>query len=216
VLAGVIAQGVLGGLRVLRDQRDLAFVHGSFAALILALMAAVAVVTSVGWRDATAESPKGLQRLRLVALFACVCVFAQYVLGGLLRHQGRVLYEHVGFAFVTALVVVWLAISAAASGNAWLRGPAAAAALLVVSQLILGAGAWVTKFGFGDQVAVYGSLSQDIMRTSHVLCGALLFMTTVVLTIRIARLAWVSSRTFVERPQVTTFDGSLPLPRGAQ
>src|SRR5262249_22259320 len=151
---------------------------------------------------------KGLRRLCLVAIFACACVFAQYVLGGLLRHEGRVLYEHVGFAFVTALVVVWLAISAAASGNAWLRGPAAAVALLVVSQLILGAGAWVTKFGFGDHVAVYGSLSQDIMRTSHVLCGALLFMTTVVLTIRIARLAWVSSGKIFDRPAATTFDGS--------
>ena len=215
VLAGVIAQGVLGGLRVLRDQRDLAFVHGSFAALILALMACVAVVTSRGWYAAAPGSSTGLRSLRITAFIACACVFAQYVLGGLLRHEGRVLYEHVGFAFVTALAVVWLAISAAAAGNAWLRGPALAAALLVVLQLLLGAGAWVTKFGFGDHVAVYGSLSQDVFRTSHVLCGALLFMTTVVLSLRIARLYGVNAsgtRSIAAGP----FDASLPLAGGAR
>lgn len=216
VLLGVIAQGLLGGLRVLRDQRELAFVHGSFAALILALMAGVAVVTSAGWREAASESRQGLRRLRLVAYIACACVFAQYVLGGLLRHQGRVLYEHVGFAFVTALVVVWLAISAASSGNNWLRGPAAAAALLVVSQLVLGAAAWVTKFGWGEHVAVYGSLSQDVFRTGHVLCGALLFMTTVVLAVRILRLDGVSSGKLMDRSPNPRFDASLPLAGGAR
>src|SRR6478672_8800440 len=44
VLTAVVAQGILGGQRVLLDERRLAFVHGSFAALVLALMATVAVV----------------------------------------------------------------------------------------------------------------------------------------------------------------------------
>ena len=48
-------------------------------------------------------------------------------------------------------------------------------------------------FGFDGYVAVYGSLLQDAERTSHVLCGMLLFVTTVVVTIRIARLLWLSS-----------------------
>jgi len=33
--------------------------------------------------------------------------------GGLLRHRGMVLFEHLGFAFVAAIMVVWLAMSAA-------------------------------------------------------------------------------------------------------
>ena len=36
------------------------------------------------------------------------------------------------------------------------------------------------------------ALVQDVVRTSHVLCGMLLFVTTVVLTVRIARLLWLS------------------------
>jgi hypothetical protein len=106
-----------------------------------------------------------------------------------------VLYEHLGFAFVVALMTIWLAMTAASSGIAWLRGPAALLALLTIAQLGLGAGAWVTKFGFGGYVAVYGSLVQDVVRTSHVLCGMLLFVTSVVLAIRIARLQWLSHGT---------------------
>src|SRR5579863_38835 len=43
---------------------------------------------------------------------------------------------------------------------------------------------------FNGSVAVYGPLLQDVVRTSDVLCGMLLFVTTVVLTVRFARLHW--------------------------
>jgi cytochrome c oxidase assembly protein subunit 15 len=209
VLVAVITQGILGGQRVLLDQRGLAFVHGSFAALVLALMASVAVITSRNWnmtpfsRDETSEIPAskmkgpksempGPRRLQLLALCTCGCVFIQYILGGLLRHQGKVLFEHLGFAIVAAVMVIWLAMAAVASGSAWLRGPAISLAALTIMQLALGAGAWITKFGFDDYVAVYGSLEQVTMRTAHVLCGMLLFATCVVLTVRIARLQRLS------------------------
>jgi cytochrome c oxidase assembly protein subunit 15 len=217
ILAAVVAQGILGGQRVLLDARGLAFVHGSFAALVLALMAGVAVVTSAGWRSVgstTTHRPSG--GLQFLAITASICVFVQYMLGGLLRHRGMVLYEHVGFAFVAAILVVWLAMSAAASGIAWLRQPAAGIALLTIVQLALGAGAWVTKFGFGGYVAVYGSLVQDVMRTSHVLCGMALFVTTVVLTVRIARLRWLLPAAAGNDLPATPFDASLPLAGGAR
>jgi cytochrome c oxidase assembly protein subunit 15 len=195
VLSSVLAQGILGGQRVLLDQRGLAFLHGSFAALVLALMVSVAVVTSSAWHcTSIQEVRQPPARLGLLALATCGCVFAQYVLGGLLRHQGMALHAHLGFALVTTLMVVWFAMSAAASGIPWLRAPAGFLALLTIVQLALGAGAWVTKFGFEGYVAIYGSLLQDVLRTSHVLCGMLLFVTTVVLTVRIARLLWLSSK----------------------
>jgi cytochrome c oxidase assembly protein subunit 15 len=192
VLVAVISQGILGGQRVLLDERGLAFVHGSFAALVLALMASVAVVTSRNWHVMT-PCHASLTRLKALALVTCGCVFIQYVLGGLLRHQGRVLFEHLGFAFVAASMVIWLAMAATASGNAWLRRPAICLAVLTIGQLALGAGAWITKYGFDGRVAVYGSLEQDVTRTAHVLCGMLLFVTSVVLTVRIARLQRLSS-----------------------
>lgn len=217
ILAAVIAQGILGGQRVLLDQRGLAFVHGSFAALVLALMAGLAVVTSRTWHEITARDNRpGLARLRFLALATCLFVFVQYVLGGLLRHRGMALYEHVGFAFVAALMTVWLAISAAGSGAQWLRAPAAGLAVLTIAQLALGAGAWVTKFGFGGYVAVYGSPIQDTMRTAHVLCGMLLFVTAVVLTVRVARLHSLSAGLSRSDAGTRTFDAPLPLPGGAR
>jgi cytochrome c oxidase assembly protein subunit 15 len=217
VLAAVIAQGILGGQRVLLDARGLAFVHGSFAALVMALMASLAVVTSQAWLRVTAvPSRRGLGGLRTLAYATCACVFMQYVLGGLVRHRGMALYEHVGFAFVAALLVIWLAMLTVASGCSWLRRPASVLALLVIVQLGLGAGAWITKFGFGGYVAVYGSLLQDVMRTAHVLCGMLLFVTTVVLTVRIARVHRISSGSAGSQFTKPIFEAGLPLPGGAR
>lgn len=189
VLGGVIVQGVLGGQRVLLESRGLAFIHGSFAALVFALMAVVALVTSRGWFHPPQPSkPESLSRVRLLGQATCVTIFVQYVLGGLLRHQGMALMEHLGFAFVAALLAICLAMAAVNGDEKWLKAPAVCLGLLVFVQLALGAGAWVTKFGLGDQVAVYGSPSQIAFRTAHVLGGMLLFMTAVVLTVRISRL----------------------------
>lgn len=191
-LLSVIAQGLLGGQRVRLDARGLAFVHGSFAALVFGLLAGIAVVTSRRWRDAAAiGSSRSLAPLRVLAIATAACVFTQYVLGGLLRHQGLAPRQHVGFAFVAALMVVWLALAAMASGIDWFRTPAAILAVTTLVQLGLGAGAWFTKFGLGDQVAVVGSPLQVVLRTSHVLVGMLLFATTVVLAVRIGRVQWL-------------------------
>lgn len=216
VLMAVIAQGILGGQRVLLDQRGLAFLHGSFAALVLALMASLALVTSRGWFAASARDVRRpLGRLRLLALATCCSVFVQYLLGGLLRHRGMALHEHLGFAFVAALMVVWLAMSAAASGIAWLRVPASVLALLTIVQLALGAGAWVTRFGFGGHVAVVGSVEQIVMRTSHVVCGMSLFVATVILTVRIARLQRLSQVSANREFSAEGFPAPVTLAGGA-
>ncbi|MGQ0634671.1 MAG: COX15/CtaA family protein [Planctomycetaceae bacterium] len=196
VLLAVVAQGLLGGQRVRLDARGLAFVHGSFAALVFGLMAAVAVVTSRAWREARpATRVASANRLRALSIVTVLCLFVQYVLGGLVRHRGMALHEHLGFAFVAALFTVWLSLAAMASAARWLQAPAAALAGLTIVQLALGAGAWVTRFGFGDYVAVYRSNVQIAFRTAHVLTGMLLFASAVVLTVRIMRVAWLQKTT---------------------
>src|SRR5260370_34635169 len=113
-------------------------------------------------------------------------------------------------------MVIWLAMAAAACGSAWLRGPAIGLAVLTIVQLALGAGAWITKFGFDDYVAVYGSLEQVVLRTAHVMCGMLLFATCVVLTLRIARLQRLSSGNAGSSVDNASVDLSLPLTGGAR
>lgn len=216
-LLAIVAQGVLGGQRVLLDARGLAFIHGSFAALVFGLLAGIAVVASHGWVSPEVPSRNApLSRLRALAIATCLCVFTQYVLGGLLRHQGKALHEHLGFAFIAAGLVIWLAMTAAASGIAWLRVPAGLLATGVLVQLALGAGAWVTKFGFGEYVATYGSPLQVAVRTAHVLTGMLLFAATVVMTLRVSRLHWIGSAGSRLNPANEQLPGAFPFAGGAR
>src|SRR5205085_7040826 len=99
---------------------------------------------------------------------------------------------------------------AAACGVAWVRAPALLLALLTIVQLALGAGAWITRFGFEGYVAVYGSALQVTMRTSHVLCGMLLFVMTVLTAVRAARLRWLAAHGGRSALPPTAFSASLP------
>src|SRR5688500_15949276 len=90
VLGAVIFQGVLGGLRVLLVELDLAVVHACFAQAFFCLAALTSVVTSRWWLDAPdlsrdADATAG-RRLILVCVFATVIIFAQLVVGALMRH----------------------------------------------------------------------------------------------------------------------------------
>ena len=89
VLGAVIFQGVLGGLRVVLVELDLAVVHACFAQAFFCLAALSAVVTSRWWVDAedrSAESSgRKLFRLAAVAVFS---VYLQLVIGALMRHYG--------------------------------------------------------------------------------------------------------------------------------
>jgi cytochrome c oxidase assembly protein subunit 15 len=208
-LLSVIGQGLLGGQRVLLDARGLAFVHGSCAALVFGLLSAIAVVTSRRWFEQEA-APAGdaLRRLRVLSYVTTACVFVQYVLGGLLRHQGKALHEHLGFAFIAAAMMLLLAFAALGSGRRWFRFPATVLLVGTVLQLILGAGAWVTRFGFGDFVAVYGSHAQIAFRTSHVLAGMMLFASCIVMAVRVTRQDHAERRAMPVTPNPTG------MPRG--
>ena len=217
VLLTVIVQGLLGGFRVLRNAEDLALIHGSGAALVFGLTVGVAVVTSRGWRQPfSGGDTASLPRLRILSVATTICVATQYVLGGYLRHKGMLLYEHLGFAFLAASMMIWLAMSVAASGLVWLRGPASVLALLTIAQLALGAGAWVTKFGFGGDVAVRGSPLAVTTSSLHVLVGALLFGTCVALVTRISRLQCFVNGHDSDRMQACPSEASLPLAGGAR
>src|SRR5687767_1952176 len=92
VLAAVIVQGVLGGLRVVMVQLDLAIVHACFAQAFFCLTALLCVVTSRWWIEAQdrSTSPIGSNGRRLVACgVACLfAVYAQLVVGATMRHYG--------------------------------------------------------------------------------------------------------------------------------
>src|SRR5690606_24998958 len=128
ILLGVILQGLLGGARVLADERLLAMLHGSLAAIVFSMMAAFAQVTSPGWRAAADQPPPGrdLRPLRAWALLLPAAILFQYMLGGLLRHLGMALHEHIGMAVLVLLLAVSTSIRAMRSGHSWIRSGALA------------------------------------------------------------------------------------------
>lgn len=96
VLAAVIFQGVLGGLRVVLVKLDLAIVHACFAQAFFCLTGSVCVVTSRWWIDfqgGMGFQPilHGLQSratLFRTAAITCIIIYVQLIAGAVMRHEG--------------------------------------------------------------------------------------------------------------------------------
>src|SRR2546425_964755 len=86
-VAVVLAQGVLGGLRVVLLEDALAILHGSLAPAFFALLAAIALLTAPRGRVAGARVEPALKGLTVLA---AALVYVQIVAGALLTHAGRI------------------------------------------------------------------------------------------------------------------------------
>jgi cytochrome c oxidase assembly protein subunit 15 len=167
----VVFQGVLGGLRVLLDERTLAMLHGCTGPLFFALAVAIAVFTTEHWRatnaallhtgnSGTSSSPLASSRashVRRLAVVTCLLVYLQLVLGAVLRHVPVVsepatfalaVRFHLLMAAVLTLHVLLLAWSATRHCRQirWLHRLVLALGGLLVIQLALGAATWIVKF----------------------------------------------------------------------
>jgi cytochrome c oxidase assembly protein subunit 15 len=91
VLAGVIGQGVLGGLRVLRVDLDLAILHGIVAQLFFCLATLAIVVTSRWWERVVPlarEIPQALaRRVAVCGGVTVLLILTQLVIGAVMRHN---------------------------------------------------------------------------------------------------------------------------------
>ena len=198
VLGLVCVQGWLGGQRVQLDLRGLAMLHGLFAAWVFAVMFSVALMTSKGWFEAeNFQVDEWSLSTGMSAVVAVVAIQLQSVLGGLLRHRGMALYEHLGMAFLVLLAVMWVGVGAYCSGVRWLRGNASWLAVAVVLQMALGLLTLVAKYGtgLGDNVALQNSMFQILSRTSHTVLGMFVWMLSVTYLLRVCRVMWVRHQT---------------------
>ena len=85
----VVAQGILGGLRVTEINPNLGLIHGAVAQLFLILICGIALVTSGWWHRVSVGREQGVCYGRLQgAIIAVIClVFVQLLLGATMRHQ---------------------------------------------------------------------------------------------------------------------------------
>jgi cytochrome c oxidase assembly protein subunit 15 len=204
-LLGVCLQGLFGGLRVTEHARwglEFRIVHGSFAPVVLGLLTAVAVFTSPAWLAGSAAAPADVARLRRGSLLVLGAVYAQVVLGVLLRHTYHPLAQraHLLVAFAAAVGVAWLARSAwsAAGRDRPLRVAAVALACVLGLQVALGVEAWMTQLSHFTVPEMLPVTAQRVaVRTAHVLGGALLLAVTLCVALLARREAVSAARASV-------------------
>jgi cytochrome c oxidase assembly protein subunit 15 len=188
-VVAVIVQGILGGMRVVLQEHDLALVHGCVAQAFLALMVTLAVVTSAGWHSASRRQPlRAATSFAILARVSVPLVFGQLVLGAMLTHTGGELAWHVAFAGLVTCTVVLLARRAFLEGaeHPELRRPALLLLMLLVIQLGLGLGAYAWRFATLS-VSVPAEVGLAVLAL-HRLTGAALWATVVGLALRVLRL----------------------------
>jgi cytochrome c oxidase assembly protein subunit 15 len=88
-LAGVILQGILGGLRVTMMKDEIGIFHACVAQAFLGLLVFIALVTTNFWRTFVAQTT-GLQRFdrnKLLAFAVTIAIYVQLALGATMRHE---------------------------------------------------------------------------------------------------------------------------------
>ena len=214
-LAGVIAQGLLGGLTVkLLLPLAVSAAHATLAQLFFCTTVSLAVFTSRSWIEAAPiGEEKGTVPVRYLCTAALITIFLQLILGATLRHSAtwdkqlptELILAHVGGAFAVALILggAGMTVLRRYKGNAFLTRPATLALSLLAVQLCLGLAAYLVRAASpNDPQPLNPMISVTV---AHVACGALVFATTIVLTLR-AHKVLSDSDTAVElaaRPQMS-------------
>jgi heme a synthase len=194
-LLAVIAQGLLGGLTVkLMLPLPVSAAHATLAQLFFCTTVSLAVFTSKSWREARALSPeqKGMLPLRYLCTAALLTIFLQLIIGATLRHSAtwdqhlpnELILAHIGgaFAVVVALGSATLTVLRRHNGKSFLTRPATLALTLLVVQLSLGVAAYITRLRSPHDPQPLNPMVG--ITVAHVACGALVFATTIILTLR--------------------------------
>jgi cytochrome c oxidase assembly protein subunit 15 len=187
-LGAVIVQGTLGGLRVTLLAQTLAIIHACFAQAFFALTASLVLFTSAEWRtpivqQATADAGR-VQRL---ALITTGLIYVQLIFGAILRHRGEAEVFHIVGALIVTIHVTLLTARIVWNYSSFpvLMKTARVLGSLLVIQLLLGIGAYLGKFTqSGASLHPYVVL----LATTHVVVGALMLVTCLILMLRSYRL----------------------------
>jgi len=210
LLIGVVAQGLLGGMRVVRDERVLALLHGCVGPLFFSGCAGMVAVTSPSWnsdRRETLGNGGAGSRVAGMAVLTAVFAYLQLGLGTVVRHSPFMIsenaesffrlavYGHVAMALVVILQSTRLA--AASWGHRETGKLAIGLSCLAWSQVLLGSSSWVVKYGMPtwllQLVGETGHFNRaaDVFSaaivTAHGAVGALIIALSVVIALRAGR-----------------------------
>src|SRR5947199_1925411 len=210
-LAGVVAQGLLGGLTVkLNLPLAVSAAHATLAQLFFLTTVSIAVFTSRSWMapGVSINEGHGAVSMRALCVVALAAILAQLVLGATLRHSATwdqplptpLLLAHVGGAVVVTLILGVTVMTSLLRyrEEKYLVRPALLAGVLLAVQLFLGLAAYITRAASPNDPQPLNPMI--FVTVSHVACGALVFATTIVLTLRLFRVLRVERQTYVLAP----------------
>lgn len=208
-VAGVIFQGVLGGLTVLNYLPPaISTAHATIGQTMFCVLAAIAVFTSRSWLEEPeqkimpADSRKLIRHLWMLIGF----IYLQLILGAAFRHVWTkwgppgsnhwpvhkivhaFLYPHIVNALLVAALVVYVTLTALIrhADIPKLRRPAITLLLLLILQLLLGVSAYIVRVVQGIN-EVQPTLGLVAVTVTHLGVGALMLALAVVLTIQAYR-----------------------------
>jgi cytochrome c oxidase assembly protein subunit 15 len=195
-LLAVIAQGLLGGLTVkLMLPLAVSTAHATLAQLFFCTTVSLAVFTSRSWMEARPiPEVKGSLSLNYLCSTALVTIFLQLILGATLRHSAtwdKHLPTELILAHIGGAVTVTIGLGSAAIAtlrrykDEFLTRPAMVALSLLGVQLCLGVAAFMTRLASPSDPQPLNPMIG--ITVAHVACGALVFVSTIVLTLRTYR-----------------------------
>jgi len=228
-LGVVVAQGVLGGLTVLFFLPPaISTAHAGLAEIFFCLTVAIALFTSPGWK-AGYETPSAAPAdARAIATVTTIVIYAQILIGATMRHTGAGLaipdfplmfgglvpdrwdpkiavhFAHRVGALVVMLAVVGTLVTVLTRqrGRRDLLVPALLLDGLVAVQITLGA---LTVLSRRD----------PWINSVHVVCGALVLTTSLVLTLRTWRARLAGQDLQPQRARATQREFASAVPAGS-
>jgi len=202
-LGTVIAQGILGGLTVLFYLPPaISTAHATLAQTFFCIMVSIAFFTSKSWveKPALVVRMDARPQLTTIAMLTVAAVWLQLVMGAAFRHSGIRLLPHIVGATLVFCMVSWLTITTLRRHRATvqLARPAAFLLALLMLQITLGLASYITRV-LWSQGASSPLASMVVATVAHVACGALVLVTSVILTVQIHRHLDLSSAPDVVR-----------------
>ena len=208
-VGGVLIQGILGGLTVLNFLPPaISTAHATVGQTMFCVLAAIAVFTSRSWLDEPKEkiTLKDARPLLRHCWMLIGFLYLQLILGAAFRHVWTkwgptgsnhwpvhkiihsFLYPHILNALLVTGLVLYVSLRTLTkhSGIRQLRRPALWMLLLLIAQLMLGVGAYVVRVVQGVNEA-QPTMSLVVVTVTHLAVGALILLSTVVLTIQAYR-----------------------------
>ena len=181
----VVAQAVLGGIRVLEGHAAIsATAHAILAQIFFITLVSIALFTSAWWQSQgssfqDARSP----RVTTLATWTTAAIFVQLVLGASFRHGAFGILPHLIGAAVVSVMVIW---AAAVAKRRFARVPAMRRSVIWLhstfgTQIILGGFAYWAIVSSAD--TTQPGLTYVLLSVAHVAVGALLLASSLLFTL---------------------------------